>query len=537
MMLALHSTIFYSYTIPGRMWSCVVGSWRVAGSLPLGRSATHAAPAHAFAEIMPPVYPFDQELAARVRVFGRDGREVFGTFLTQVLTAKDAVEYVRDIDRAQVRPAEDLMRAVDQAVRSRSVFTLLDEQQETVVRVFNAVEEAQTENNKQVFIISGGPGTGKSVLALELLGRLSRRGSPSVHASGSTAFAETLRKYLIGRRGGVADVFTFFHQHRRRIPNQLNVLIADEAHRLRKNSNLQRTKAVDRSDVPQVHELIQAARVPVFLLDPYQVVRREEVGTPGVIRQAALDLGVAADNIHEITLEHQFRHRLCPDYVDWVEDLLGYGPGSPRPWEHQGDFQLLLAESPAQMEDYLRAQIALGHSARITAGYCWEWTQKPLGGGKLAADVRIGDWARPWNASRANRRLKIPSRQMWATNPAGFDQVGCIYTAQSFEWDYTGVIIGSDYTWRDDRWVSTRNEDRTIWGSELHEIVCNIYRVLATRGVQGVVLYSTDTATRSKLADLGIPPLAPALSDLHRHQKPLAATTPTCLPPIQGPLF
>ncbi|MFI7632299.1 DUF2075 domain-containing protein [Microbispora rosea] len=499
----------------------------------------HNAETERIAGILPPAFKLRGEVR-RVHMFGGDeaARDQFATFLSQVLMAENAATHVRDIDRAHARPSEELMLAVDQAVRRRSVFPLLDEQRETVDRVFRAVEEKFSEDNKQVFIISGGPGTGKTVLALELLGMLSRAGSAAVHASGSVAFAEALRRHVTGRRGEVEEVFTFFHQHRRRERNRLNVLICDEAHRLRKDSNLRFAPAESRSDVPQVHELINAARVPVFLLDPQQVVRRDEVGTPEVIWQAALDLGISEDRIHQITLGRQFRHSLCPDYVDWLEDLLGYGP-APRPWTHQGQFQLLLADSPQQMENYLRIQIALKNSARITAGYCWDWTKDYLPGGRLANDIAIDGWERPWNANTPNRRRNIPSRKTWATDQAGFEQVGCIYTAQNFDWDYTGVIMGYDYTWDGHRWIAKNNKDTGTHGTARAYTVRNIYRVLATRGKRGVVLYSTDAATKNLLADLKVPPLAPVLDNLRQQHPEISVAIPTRLRlhPVQESMF
>jgi hypothetical protein len=492
------------------------------------------------ASIAPPRYQLPDRHKGRVRIFGGDpvARQEFADFLSQVIRPDKADEHFRDIRDAHVRPTEELMRTVAQAVSEQEMFVLLDGQQEAADRVLRAVSEAITEDGKQVFIIIGGPGTGKSVLALELLGRLSRLGRPSVHASGSSAFGENLRKHVVGRRGSAKDVFSYFHHHRNRTRNDLDVLIVDEAHRLRKDSNLRFTKAEHRINTPQIWELIRAARVPVFLLDPYQVVARNEVGTPELIRQAALDLGVPLDNIHEITLESQFRHGTCPLYVDWIEDLLGYN-AAPQSWPHGGEFQLLLADSPQEMEDYLRAKLMLGHTARIVAGYCWPWTHEPLPGGRLVTDVEIGNWRRPWNAFKGNARLGIPDRNMWPTDPMGFEQIGCIYTAQNFDWDYAGLIMGSDYVRRGDHWLSRHNSDRWISGDRKHQLIRNVYRVLATRGKYGVVLHSTDEETQQLLAELDVPPLLPVLNDLLRTHPDIARKVALHKkdPPVQGAIF
>ncbi|MFD0687369.1 DNA/RNA helicase domain-containing protein [Actinomadura fibrosa] len=503
----------------------------------------HQAPSGEVAKLIPPACELRSEVdLARMRIFGEapDARREMGEFLACILSGENAAHQHRLIDQAHVRPSEALMLAAQEAVRGRALFTLLDEQRAAVDRVFQTVEEGFTEDNKQVFIITGGPGTGKSVLALELLGMLSAVGSATVHASGSNAFARTLREHVKGRRGGVDSIFTYFHQHRRRTRNHLNVLICDEAHRLRKDSNLRYDAVEDRSDTPQIQELIDAARVPVFLLDPRQVVRRDEVGTPEEIRRVALEMGIAEGNIHSIELSLQFRQHLCPEYVSWLEDLLGYEEATPRPWEPSEGFHLLRADNPQQMEDYLRLQIALNRTARITAGYCWRWTKEAQPGGRLADDIRIDGWKHPWNADKPISKNNIPGKDMWATDPHGFEQVGCIYTAQSLDWDYTGVIMGPDYTWRGNHWLAAKNQDPAAGGPDRHQLVRNIYRVLATRGKYGAILYSTDPGTRALLAELGVPPVTQARAALQEQHQDLAeavARTDDHSNPTQGELF
>ncbi|MFE1471729.1 DUF2075 domain-containing protein [Nocardiopsis dassonvillei] len=461
----------------------------------------------------------------RARIFGADPkhRKDFAEFLASVISGCRAHTHLRALNAAHVRPSDELMRSVHAMVRDRGTFfPLLDEQREAFRRIAHAVDQKFTENDKNVFIVIGGPGTGKSVLALELLGHFNGIGSATVHASGSSAFAKALRNHLVDARGEAEEIFTYFNQHRHRVRNQLNVLLCDESHRLRKSSNDQYMAKEYRSNTPQVHELIDAARVPVFFLDPYQVVRRDEVGTPQTIRQAAIQLGIREDNIHQINLKTQFRQSACPEYLDWLENLLGYRDARPGQWDYQGPFELLAADNPAEMEAYLRLQTALGRTARMVAGYCWPWTKQVAADGGLVEDIEIGDWQCAWNSYTPRTRQGIPGTDTWASDPRGMDQVGCIYTAQGLEWDYCGVIMGPDYTWTGSQWRAERGEDRTIWGDNLHAMVRNIYRVLATRGRDGMVLYSTDATTRQLLSSLGVPPLEPALKRL-KEQNPNTA--------------
>jgi uncharacterized protein len=145
----------------------------------------------------------------------------------------------------------------------------------------------------------------------------------------------------------------------------------------------------------------------------------------------------------------------------------------------------------------------------MTAGYCWRWSD-PRKDGTLVPDVVVGDWARPWNLKSERSVGGAPPSQLWATDPAGFGQVGCVYTAQGFEYDWNGVILGPDLVWRGDRWVAQRDENkdpdfrnrRAVSDAVFDRRVRNVYKVLLTRGMVGTVLYSTDGETREMLRGL-----------------------------------
>ena len=158
--------------------------------------------------------------------------------------------------------------------------------------------------------------------------------------------------------------------------------------------------------------------------------------------------------------------------------------------------------SPDELEAAIRSRAAGGHSARMTAGFCWRWSD-PLDGGGLVNDVVIGEYARPWNARPEARRLArgIPKALLWAHDPRGIDQVGCVYTAQGFEFDYVGVIWGRDLTYDLDRqaWVGNpaQSYDSVVKRAkgQFVDLVKNTYRVLLTRGLKGCFVYFADKDT------------------------------------------
>jgi len=188
---------------------------------------------------------------------------------------------------------------------------------------------------------------------------------------------------------------------------------------------------------------------------------------------------------------------------------MGLVPGGPLPWTGDPDFTVQVADSPHELENVLQAKLDAGYAARMSAGFCWPWSN-PNPDGSLVADVVVGDWSRPWNL-RGDRAVGgAPPSALWATDPAGFGQVGCVYTAQGFEYDWNGVILGPDLVWRNGGWVAERSANKdpnlrsrsAVPDQDFERLVRNVYKVLLTRGMIGTVIYSTDAETRAMLRSL-----------------------------------
>jgi len=405
-----------------------------------------------------------------------------------------------------VAPSKQLLKVAASEIRDRPQFQLVGNQQLAVDLVMHAVERARAGNTKRVIAVTGGPGSDKSVVALSLVGELARRGRTVVHATGSRSFTQTLRKVAGERAPIVRSMFKYFNQFMTADANGLEVLILDEAHRIRRTSVDRFTRTELRTDRPQIDELIAAARVPVFLLDEHQVVRPGEMGTLSQIEGHTRHLGLEFQHVH---LGEQFRCGGSEEYVFWVTRLLGLSDKALTPWQGDPQFDVRVADSPEEMEEFLAHCQKHGYSARMTAGYCWPWSD-PRKDGTLVDDVRIGGWARPWN-SKSDRRIgNTPPSPLWATEAGGFGQVGCIYTAQGFEYDWNGIIIGADLIWRDGRFVTVRQancdpnlRNRTAVSDRRFDLlVRNVYKVLLTRGMVGTVIYSTDEETLTALHEL-----------------------------------
>ncbi|WP_231920317.1 DUF2075 domain-containing protein [Microlunatus soli] len=436
------------------------------------------------------------------RLFTGQRRGDFHTFLQSRLDGSAGVDAADRLLSSAVRPSKQLLTLAADEVQQREQFVLLDEQRVAYELVMRAVDSSYRANTKEVIIVTGGPGSGKSVIALSLLGELSRRGRTVLHATGSSAFTQTLRKVAGNRAPRVKQMFKYFNQFVDAEQNGLDVLICDEAHRLRETSANRYTAAHLRTGKAQVAELIDAARVPVFLLDEHQVVRPGELGTVADIKAAATQVGLTT---RVVELDGQFRCGGSRAYETWVLRLLGLAPGGPARWDGDESFILRTAVGPSELESLLRNRLEAGYGARLAAGFCWPWSDPIPGGLKL--DVEIGDWHKPWNNKKQTSHAGAPGTPFWASDPAGFEQVGCVYTAQGFEYDYAGVIMGPDLVWRTDRWVARPEHSHDTAAKrgtpeQFDRAVRNTYKVLLTRGMIGTAVYSTDPETQHLLDEL-----------------------------------
>lgn len=444
---------------------------------------------------------------AEVPLFTRSRREELHSYLRERLSDAPGTGSADILLNSPARPSKKLMAVAADEVRNREQFPLVGNQQLAADRIRHEVQRASAAETKRVIVVSGGPGTGKSAIALSVLGDLAREGYSVVHATGSRSFTQTMRKVAGYRSRSTQALFKYFNSFTQADPEGIDVLIADEAHRIRESSNNRFTRAAARSDRLQIDELITAAKVPVFLLDDNQVVRKGELGSTREIGAYARTRGY---EVVRIDLNEQFRCGGSAPYIEWVEQILGLTDMDPAEAALPDDdpFVIEVVDSPWELERKLRERNTDGFSARIAAGFCWPWSDANRNG--LVNDVVIGDWAKPWNSKEERRIGNAPPAALWATQEGGFEQVGCVYTAQGFEFDWAGVIIGPDLIWRDGgfRTVRAQNKDPHFRGrskvsdQEFDTLVRRVYKVLLTRGMVGVLLYSPDAETRDALRTL-----------------------------------
>jgi DUF2075 family protein len=456
-------------------------------------------------------------------VFTGGDASILAAHLGERLGAGDDGSVLKRIVEGRFRPAKKLLEHVSQVVADEPAFVLLDEQQVVFSQVLATVQAAARDATKHMFVVHGGPGTGKSVLALNLLGSLAAAGFNARHATGSKAFTSTLQK-ILGRRASTH--LHYFNQFGPAQRNEVDVLLCDEAHRIRSSSNHRYTRRDRRSDRSQIEELVSAAKVSVFFVDDQQVVRPNEIGKSSLFRETANRLQCV---LHERVLDAQFRCAGSEGFVNWVDNTLRIRCTANVLFDQRHEtFEFGIVDSPEALESLIRQKSAEGNSARLVAGYCWPWSKRLASDGQLERDVRLDGFERPWNARPEMTGLPpgVPKANYWAFDPAGLDQIGCIYTAQGFEFDYVGVIWGRDlrYDPAAGDWIGDKahSHDRAVRsaGEAFLSLVKNTYRVLLSRGMKGCYVFFEDEATRnfvrSRTESLGATPVAAKAAPLQR---------------------
>jgi uncharacterized protein len=429
-------------------------------------------------------------------LFTADDVEKLTLYLHDQLLNGAGLDVLRRVEESKYRPNKKLMDHVGNIIRNKSEYILIDEQLVVYDSVLSCAKKSYHDKQKVVIIVKGGPGTGKSVIAINLMADLLLKGYNAHYATGSKAFTETLRK-IIGMRGAVQ--FKYFNSYASADQNVMDVLIADEAHRIRETSNSRFTKRIDRSNKSQIEELLYASKVAVFFIDDHQVVRPNEIGSTEYIKETASKKNY---KIFEYELEAQFRCSGSDAFVNWINNTLGVKRTANVIWDQREHFDFKVFPGPLELETAIREKSKLGFTARMTAGFCWDWSL-PNEDGTLKDDVIIGNYKRPWDAKPEAKRLAkgIPKASLWAYDPNGINQVGCVYTAQGFEFDYVGVIFGEDlvYDFDHQRWIgrAEKSSDSVVKRSRsgFVDLVKNTYRVLLSRGMKGCYVYFMDKDT------------------------------------------
>ena len=405
------------------------------------------------------------------------------------------------LEHSDIKPSKSLADAVKGMLDGNDEFTLLDDQK---VIYEKAVQLAtKGDQKKRVFIVRGGPGTGKSVLAVNLLSKFISNGLNSRYITKNSAprlvYAARLSGHL--RKSRISALFTGSGSFVDCLNNEYDALIVDEAHRLNAKSGMFGNLGEN-----QVKEIIQSCRTSIFFIDEYQRIHLKDVGSEELIRAYAKEMNA---EVFDADLTSQFRCGGSDGYLAWIDNSLGLRP-TANTYLDTSVFDFQIFDDPKEMYEKIIEKNNQNFKSRLVAGYCWNWISKKdpnendiiLEEGKLSAK---------WNLTQHG--------MLWIEKDESISEIGCIHTCQGLELDYVGVIIGPDLQLSGGHVITDVNEraksDASIRGLKKmmkenpaeatrrgREIVLNTYRTLLTRGMKGCYVYCTDKELANHLRSL-----------------------------------
>ena len=426
--------------------------------------------------------------------FVMDEVQPFIDFVKKYVTKKSSKgDLLYLIDHGRIKPSKSLQDAMATMVRNEPLFDLLDEQAVCFDMCVRAMLQCLKDHKKRTIIIQGGPGTGKSVLAVNLLLQYLLSNCNVAYITKNRAPRDAFLSILSHNKAdGIADIRPLFRSPfgLSSVPaNAYDCLIVDEAHRLVKRMNM------DKGGKNQVKECINASLLTVFMLDEDQAVTTKDIGSIQEITKWCKELGSNIIMREETKLVSQFRCNGSDAYIQFIDNLLQRNEETLNVPLTELNYDFQVFDDACQMREALREKNA-DNKARMVAGYCYDWNVKNRRGD---VDITLpGGFQAKWN---------LEKDKIWAINPRSFEEVGCIHTAQGLEFDYVGVLIGKDLFFdnatgrvmTDKTAISKDDKSSGIRGAndtDARRLILNTYKTLLTRGQKGCFVYCEDEALR-----------------------------------------
>lgn len=414
-------------------------------------------------------------------------------FIKKSIRIGDNKELIYKIDSGRIKPSKSLQDSIAKMLKGNREFIMLDEQKVVYEEILNESRQSVQDDKKRVVIVKGGPGTGKSVVAVNLLAELTKEDQFCQYVSKNSAPRNVYRKKLKGsiRKSSVDNMFKGSGIYTETDNNMIDTILVDEAHRLNEKSGMFHNMGEN-----QIKEIIHAAKCSVFFIDESQRVTLQDIGRVDEIRKWAEE---EKAQVTEMELVSQFRCNGSDGYLAWLDHTLEIRDTANFDMEDI-DYDIRILDSPAKMQELIIERNRTSHNrARILAGYCWNWKKEGVNDPSVH-DIKIGDFEISWN---------LKNTTTFAIDEDSIHEAGCIHTSQGLEFDYVGVIIGDDMRYENGMVVTDFTKrartDQSLKGikklykenpelanKEADEIIKNTYRTLMTRGMKGCYVFCTD---------------------------------------------
>lgn len=437
-----------------------------------------------------------KEYTNKAPLFGHNDVVKLRNFIKRYIESGDDGNILYEIDHGRIRPSKMLQDSLSKMLKGNKEFYMIDNQKIVYEYAIKNAIDTISSNGKNVMIVRGGPGTGKSVLAINLLVELNNRNMTCFYVTKNAAPRSVYSSKLRGEytQTYINHLFqgsgSFINEER----NKLDCLIVDEAHRLNEKSGLFQNKGEN-----QIKEIINTSKFSIFFIDENQKVTLKDIGSEDLIKKFANELDTG---IYIFDLDSQFRCNGSDGYLAWIDRTLEIKDTAN--FDIDGfDYDFRIFDDPNELRNLIEEKNKINNKSRIVAGYCWEWPT-----GNTRKDTNFHEIKIPEKNFEISWNLD--SGEDFAIGLSSINEAGCIHTVQGLEFDYVGVIIGSDMRYENGHiitdYTKRAKSDNSLKGINkiakeqgvdvaskiADKIIKNTYRTLMTRGMKGCYVYCVD---------------------------------------------
>ncbi|MHA8053832.1 DNA/RNA helicase domain-containing protein [Aquirufa sp. OSTEICH-129A] len=399
--------------------------------------------------------------------------------------------------------------------------TLTSEQRSGLLFILNNLLNDEYKN----FIVEGGAGTGKTILAIFLFKLLNTNNEDfnfKEFGEDETEFVELIKnlknKYSNPKMALVVPMSSFrntlkkvFKNIKGLNPNMVigpaeivkekyDIVVVDESHRLRRRVNLGayfgafdvvcEKLNLDRYTCSELDWIQLQSNKSILFYDENQSIK------PSDVKKRDFDLMKLKKDTKVESLKSQFRVKGGNDYVKYIDNILNCSMPTQSEIFNSKEYEFVLFDSISDLVSQIKLRESENGLSRLIAGFSWPWISK---NDKSLYDIKIEGEELQWNSVADD----------WINSPNAINEVGCIHTTQAYDLNYAGIIFGNEITYDKEKNEIVilkenyfdRNGSIGITNvQDLKSFIINIYKTVMLRGIKGTYVYVCDKNLREYLS-------------------------------------
>ena len=391
--------------------------------------------------------------------------------------------------------------------------SLTNDQHDSVLEILGLL----TKKEENTIFVEGGAGTGKTILAIYMM-KLLKTDIMDHHLDAEdetysselrmisqlkekfpnprvalvvpmTSLRKTLKKVFSNVKGLKSSMVIGPSEVSK---NEYDVLIVDEAHRLRKRKNITNFKSFDDANKLlgfDIHEgteldwILKQSKNQIFFYDEGQSIKPSDIDQAKFIKQKW------SASLLKLVSQHRVKGGM--DYINYIDKLLHCRLEKGDKKFESEHYEFVLYDSLTDLYADLKKKEDEFGLCRLLSGYSWEWKSAK----NDVPDITIEGLNLKWNTTNED----------WINSPNAFNEVGCIHTTQGYDLNYTGIIFGKEITYNTEtkqieintsQYFDKKGKQGIEDPATLKAYILNIYKTMMLRGIRGTYVYVCDEGLR-----------------------------------------